>query len=110
MAKIRTTVAFTEESYARLLVHHKGMEAAGRSKTLSDTLNFLLSQDALPDSRKAPPVTYQVIDKKSLDALKRELADELTMSATLLLKETVKAGFHSGFRDVLNALSQKKKA
>lgn len=110
MKSARKTISLSSEALTRLESIHTGLAAAGKVKTHSDTIEFLLMQDARsPESLKPSPIVYQVIDKASLDELRSALVEETRLSALTLIRETVAAEIHKGFRSFLDAFGRSSK-
>lgn len=110
MQTTRKTFTLSSDAMARLNAIHVGLAAAGKAKTHSDTVEFLLMQDERsPESLKPSPVVYQVIDKASLVELRNALVEETRLSALTLIRETLAAELHKGFRSFLDAVGRASK-
>lgn len=101
MATVRKTLNLTEDTAAELERRHAALVAAGKSRTLSDTISAILaSRDQEPPSR----VNYTVIDKASLDDLKRQIVDETRLTSLTVIRETLAAEITRGFKGFVAAM------
>lgn len=100
MGTVRKTIRLTEETAAELERRHEALVAAGKSETLSDTIAAILRSR---DQEAPSQVIYKVMDKASLADLRDSLVEETRLSALTLIRETIRAEIHEGFRSFLNA-------
>lgn len=107
MAGKRTTLTLTGESEVALNSIHEALAAAGKVRTYSDTVNWLLLREARNVEQLAPAkVSYRVIDQKALDELKAAIVEETRTSALFLIQETIRGEIAQGFRSMLESLKK----
>jgi len=103
MGTVRKTITMTEETAADLERRHTALVAAGKARTISDTLHVILTnRDQEPPSR----ANFTVIDKASLAELKKEIIQETRLSSITVIRETLAAEITKGFKGFVAAMRE----